>query len=137
MQIFLFFALFIAVLAVIFAIQNNDQTIVQFAIWKFEESQALVLLITLAAGALISFFFSLPSNIKTRWTIRQQRKKLNELEMNLDLLRAQLEETQKRTAPTAADESAIPGAKPLPETIPEDVQVIAESDLPEGEKPAG
>jgi uncharacterized integral membrane protein len=137
MQIFLFFALFIAVLAVIFAIQNNDQTTVQFAVWRFEESLALILLITLAAGALISFFFSLPSNIKTRWTIRQQRKKLNELEGNLNHLRAQLDEAQKQPSPIPANEFPIPGTKPLPEPIPAEVEVIAETDMPEGEEPEG
>ena len=83
MQIFLFFALFIAVLAVVFAVQNTAPVIVSFVIWKFNGSLALVLLVSLAAGALISFFVSLPGNLKTRWTIRQQKKKLNELEANL------------------------------------------------------
>ncbi len=83
MQIFLFFALIISVLAVIFAIQNNDPTTVSFAIWKYNGSLALVLLVAVAAGSLISFFVSLPSNLKTRWTIRQQRKKMTELESSL------------------------------------------------------
>jgi putative membrane protein len=94
MQIFLFFALFIAVLAVIFAIQNTAPTTVSFAVWKYNGSLALVLLISLAAGALISFFFSLPANIKTRLTIRQQRKKMNDMENEMKELRDQLEETQ-------------------------------------------
>lgn len=53
MQIFLFFALFIAVIAVVFAIQNTSPTTVSFITWKFNGSVALVLLIALAAGALI------------------------------------------------------------------------------------
>lgn len=95
MQIFLFFALFISVLAVIFAVQNNAPATVSFAIWKYNGSLALVLLVAVAAGSLISFFVSLPSNLKTRWTLRQQRKKLTELETNLATVRGQLDEAQK------------------------------------------
>ena len=95
MQIFLFFALIISVLAVIFAIQNNDPTTVTFAVWKYNGSLALVLLVAVAAGSLISFFVSLPSNLKTRWTLRQQRKKLTELETSLATVRGELEEAQK------------------------------------------
>ena len=103
MQIFLFFALFISVLAVIFAVQNNTDATVTFAVWKFEESLALILLVALAAGALISFLFSLPSNIKTRWTIRQQRKKMNEIENQLTNLRSQLEAAQLRASEKPAE----------------------------------
>ena len=106
MQIFLFFALFISVIAVVFAVQNNSPTIVSFFFWKFNGSLALVLLSSLAAGSLISFFFSLPTNIRARWTIRQQRKKLSDLEANLAAKDKNLEEIQlqlsgkpKETAP--------------------------------------
>lgn len=96
MQIFLFFALIIAVLAVFFALQNSDPVQVKFAVWEFSSSLAFVLLLALTAGALISFFFSLPSNIKARWTIRQQRKKLSENETSLADFRAKLEESEKK-----------------------------------------
>jgi len=96
MQIFLFIALIISVVAVLFAVQNTDPVTVSFAIWETEGSLALVLLIALAAGALISFLFSLPSNLRTRWTIRQQRKKMTELETNLANLRLQSDEAQKK-----------------------------------------
>jgi lipopolysaccharide assembly protein A len=96
MQIFLFFALIIAVLAVFFALQNSDPVTVKFAVWDFNSSLAFVLLLALLAGALISFFFSLPSNLKARWTIRQQRKKLNENETSLAQVKAKLEETETK-----------------------------------------
>jgi uncharacterized integral membrane protein len=96
MQIFLFFALIIAVLAVFFALQNSDPVQVKFAVWEFDSSLAFVLLLALTAGALISFFFSLPSNIKARWTIRQQRKKLSEHETSLAETKAKLEESEKK-----------------------------------------
>ncbi len=96
MQIFLFVALFISALAVVFALQNSDTTQVTFLTWQFDSSLALVLLIALAAGALISFLFSLPTNLKTRWTIRQQRKKLVDMETSLADYKLRLEQAQTR-----------------------------------------
>jgi putative membrane protein len=124
MQIFLFFALIISVLAVVFAIQNNDPTTVSFLGFKpYNGSLALVLLVAVAAGSMISFFASLPSNLKTRWALRQQRKKLAELENNLATVRGQLEEAEKTitqlnnaaSPPAALSEVAKPAdSKPAP-----------------------
>lgn len=96
MQIFLFFALIIAVLAVFFALQNSDPVTIKFAVWQFNSSLAFVLLLALLAGATISFFFSLPSNMRARWTIRQQRKRLGEYETNLAQAQTKLGETEKK-----------------------------------------
>lgn len=96
MLIFLFFALFIAILAIIFAVQNIDPTTVSFFVWDFEGSLALIVLISLATGALISYLASLPSNIKNRLTIRTMRKKVTELETKL----------AEHTTPTDVDEES-------------------------------
>ena len=97
MQIFLFFALAIAILAILFAVQNNEPATVSFLAWEFKGSLALILLITLAAGALISFFASMPNNIRIRWAVRTQRKKMNEMEASLAEQKAKLEEAEKKT----------------------------------------
>lgn len=83
MQIFFFFGLFITALAVIFAVQNPTPVTVTFLFWDFTGSLALVLIIFLVAGALISVFVSLPANISVRWTVRNQRKKIADLERQL------------------------------------------------------
>jgi len=129
MQIFLVFALLIAVLAVIFAIQNNAPATVAFALWEFQGSLALMLLVALIAGALISIFVSMPSNIRTRWTIRQQRKKMSELENNLSDLRTEVETAQKKLERLQMSETK-PFSQPLqPTPLEEDTQDIkTESD---------
>ena len=91
MQIFLFSTLFIAIIAIIFAVQNNATTTVSFFLWKTDGSLALVLLIAMAAGALISYLVSLPSNIRARWAVRNLRKKVEELEASLESYRAKEE----------------------------------------------
>lgn len=119
MQIFLFLALIIAVLAVFFALQNSDPVTVKFAVWEFNSSLAFVLLLALLAGALISFLFSLPSNLRARWTIRQQRKKLNDNETSLAQVKTKLEETENKmqaqqSAPGEAAKDAVEIVVPEP-----------------------
>jgi uncharacterized integral membrane protein len=104
MQVFLFFGLAIAALAVIFAAQNNQDVTISFLAWRGQGSLALVLLIALAVGAVISFLISLPANVKARWTIRNQRKKMSQLEADLEGQKQQAAELQKKLEPPITDE---------------------------------
>ncbi|MFM8320940.1 MAG: lipopolysaccharide assembly LapA domain-containing protein [Chloroflexota bacterium] len=110
MQTGLFFALLIAALAILFALQNSNPVKVNFLFWPLESSLALVLVIALAAGALISSLISLPTNLKARWTIRQQRKKITEMETALADTRRKLDELQAKPEAPALPPPADPGA---------------------------
>lgn len=102
MQIFLFIALLIAALAAVFALQNSTPVQVSFLTLDFDSSLAIVLLVALAAGALMSFFVSLPGNVRARLLIRQQRKKITELETGLVDAKARLETATASLTETAA-----------------------------------
>ena len=80
MQLWLIMAIVIAMLAVIFALQNAVPITVSFLIWKFESSLALILLITIALGVLMSLLVSIPSKIKKIKIILNQKKKIQKLE---------------------------------------------------------
>jgi len=80
MQLWLIMAIVIAMLVVIFALQNAIPITVSFLTWKFESSLALILLITIALGALMSLLVSVPSKIKKIKIILNQKKKIQELE---------------------------------------------------------
>ena len=54
MQSFLIVALGLAILTVVFALQNTVPVVVSFLIWKFEGSLAMVLMLTFALGVLVS-----------------------------------------------------------------------------------
>ncbi len=119
MQFFFFFALLIAAIAVLFAVQNITPVTITFLFWKFSGSLALILLITLLAGALISFFVSLPNNISIRWAVRNQKRKINELEKRLEEMQAKLlssapAESADLKPPTGLDEPR-PANPPEPE----------------------
>lgn len=119
MQIFLFLALILMGVTIIFAIQNTTTTMVRFLTWQTEGSLALVLLIAVAAGALISFFFSLPTHARDKWTVRSQRKKMNELETELDEQNSKLQDSEKRLA--EYDEAARLEAQTDEEKVPETI----------------
>jgi uncharacterized integral membrane protein len=95
MQIFILIALVIAILAVLFALQNLVTVTVSFLFWSIQGSLALVLLVTLAAGVLISVLASLPSLARGRWSATRQQKKLAALEAERDALRQKAEAAEK------------------------------------------
>jgi lipopolysaccharide assembly protein A len=80
MQIFIIVALVIAGVAIVFALQNITAVTVTFLFWNFHASLALVLLLSVAVGVLISLLASLPGLIRGKWGAVSQRKKLASLE---------------------------------------------------------
>jgi putative membrane protein len=96
MQIFLIIALIIIALAVIFAVQNTAVITVSFFFWTYQGSLAIVLLVALCAGALISLLFSLPTILRDKWRIRSHKKKLAEVETSLADHKSKLEEAQQK-----------------------------------------
>jgi uncharacterized integral membrane protein len=95
MQIFIIIALLIAIVAVIFALQNTAAVTVAFLFWSVDSSLALVLLVTLLGGVLISILTSLPGSIRSKWTISSQKKKLVALESERDALKLKVDEADK------------------------------------------
>ena len=83
MQLQLIAAIIVAILAVVFALQNAVPITVSFLTWRFESSLALVLLIVLALGILMSLLVSVPSRVKRMKLISSQKKKIQELESSL------------------------------------------------------
>ena len=95
MQIFIIIALVIAIIAVIFALQNMTVVTVSFFFWKAHSSLALVLLITLAVGVAISLIASLPGMIRSKLNESSQKKRLIALEGERDRYRQKAEAAEK------------------------------------------
>jgi uncharacterized integral membrane protein len=95
-MIFLILSLLIIALVVVFAVQNTALTTVNFFVWTFQGSLALILLIALSAGVLISLLASLPTMVNNRLTLRSHKKKLVELEANLSDHKGKLEEAERK-----------------------------------------
>jgi uncharacterized integral membrane protein len=85
MLLFLVIAsLIIAILAVLFAIQNANIIIVSFLVWQFQGSLALVLLLTFALGFIAGLLIILPKLIKRSFIIPSRKKKLEESQKRLE-----------------------------------------------------
>ena len=95
MMISIIIALAIAIVAVIFALQNVTLVTVSFFTLTLHSSLALVVLIALAAGVLIGFLASLPGLIRGVWTTSSQKRKLGTLEEERDALKQKAEEMEK------------------------------------------
>jgi len=92
MTIFLILALLIAILAVIFAVQNVTLVTISFFAWNIHTSLAVALLIALGAGVLITLLVSVPGRIKGGWNSVSQKKKFSTLEADRDMFKGKVAE---------------------------------------------
>ena len=74
MRVTLIVSLIIAILAVIFALQNPGLITVKLGPFESEHSKALVLIVTFALGALVGILVMLPRFLKDRKRIRTLKK---------------------------------------------------------------
>lgn len=114
MQILLIFALIIAALAVVFALQNTALTTVTFLLWTLNGSLALILLSSLIVGAIVGILVSAPTLIRDKLTIRNQKKRIAELEADFSKQKSQIEEAQQQIKGT----NQIQSSTDLKETDP-------------------
>ena len=75
--------LVMAMVAVLFALQNAAVVTINFGVWQLEQSLAVVLITTLGIGIIISMLLSVPTIIKRGWQNRDRENKLGELRQQL------------------------------------------------------
>lgn len=117
MQLGLIFGIAFAIVAVLFALQNNIPVTVTLAVWHLEGSLALILLVALGLGALIAGLVSSPAMIRRQWMavrlghqVRDLEKKLADEQRRSAALAAELD---KLSPPLAAAEKPYVGLKTL------------------------
>lgn len=96
MQLLTIFAILFTIGGVMFALQNNITVMVSFAMWQFEGSLALVLLVSLALGALIAALVSTPNTLRMQWQISRQKSRITRLERDNQDLERKLYELEHR-----------------------------------------
>lgn len=109
MQFKIFAAILIAVISVLFAMQNNVPVTINFLIWNFESSLALVLLLSLALGASVVSLLTMPNAVRQQLLMLRQKRRIEELEEISDIQKRKLSEaTQKPhvAAPVAGKKPA-------------------------------
>jgi putative membrane protein len=102
---YLIVALLIAVVAVIFALQNTLLITISFFAWKVTGSLSLILLVTLAIGVVIGLLVLAPSAIKNTIQVSGHRKRIGTLEKELDEHKAKVAELEKPKPVTPPSEN--------------------------------
>ncbi|MBW8058591.1 MAG: LapA family protein [candidate division NC10 bacterium] len=82
-QLYLIFALLLALLVAIFAVQNAERVTIDFLVWTFQTSLVIVILVSAGVGALLAALISLPQTLKARRRLRESEKKLERLAVEL------------------------------------------------------
>lgn len=94
MQLAIIAAIAAALVGVAFAMQNDVAVTVNFLLWRFDSSLAMVLMLALAFGALIVALLGTPATLKWQWQLGRQKRRIEELEMTCDQLRNRLAELE-------------------------------------------
>ncbi|MDH5202941.1 MAG: LapA family protein [Nitrospirota bacterium] len=83
MQFFLFLALLIAIVLVLFAVQNSAIVSISFLTFHFEGSLAFILVVVFASGFLSGILMSIPSILRKSSALREQKRMVRQLEESM------------------------------------------------------
>ena len=101
MRFALILSLLLAILAVVFALQNPAYTNVNIGPWDVRGSTALILLVTLSIGVLVGVLATLPTILKRRKRIRHLER--HAADVQADETTATTSQTTSHTTPPEAD----------------------------------
>ena len=105
MQLAIIAAIGTAIVGVAFAMQNNLPVTVNFILWRFDGSLAMVLLLAVASGAMVVALLTTPATLKSQWQLARQKRRIAELERAGDSQRGRIAELERRVS---AEEIAEP-----------------------------
>lgn len=106
--LYLIVALVIAVVAVIFALQNSMLVTISFFSWTLTGSLSLVLLATLAIGVLIGLLVLAPNLLRKTFKSSSQRKRIDALEHEVSQHKAKITELQKPASVISSPDAQPP-----------------------------
>lgn len=98
MILFLILGLLIGAIAIIFTFQNMATITVMFLVWQFEGSLALIVVLAIAAGMIISMFLSVPENLRKKFQISKLKDRNVELKDELHVTKAEVESEKGKVA---------------------------------------
>jgi uncharacterized integral membrane protein len=87
-------ALVLATLVALFAIQNAATVTVRMAVWSFETSLVLVVLVSITLGAAAALLRSLVKGCAHRRQLQEERDKVKALEVELRICRDRLRQSE-------------------------------------------
>lgn len=113
MQLTIIAAIFIAIIGGIFAMQNNVPVTVNFLLWRFDSSLAMVLLFALAIGATVIALLTTPATVRRKWQLSRQSKRIGSLEKDEEAHKARIAELEKTLPAEVVAERPYVGLKDI------------------------
>jgi putative membrane protein len=95
MQLAIIAAIVAAIVGVFFAMQNNVPVTVNFLLWRFDSSLAMVVLLALALGAVVVALLTTPATLRWQWRLSRQRRQIEQLEKTAETQRQHIAELEK------------------------------------------
>lgn len=96
MQLAFISAIATAILSVAFAMQNNVQVTVNFLIWRFDSTLAMIILIAIAFGAVVVALLTTPLALKRQWQSRRMRRQIRDLEKTCEYQNRRISELESQ-----------------------------------------
>lgn len=119
MQLIVILGIIVAIGGVSFALQNTVPVTVTFLVWRFDSSLAMVLLLSLALGALIVALVSTPATLKAQWAASRLRKQLDAAQSANQALEKRISQLEGKLSALPQPAAAQPVAPaPIMPTFP-------------------
>lgn len=95
MQVGFIISLFFAIVVAVFALKNGGRVNIDFIFAEIEVSQAIVIFVSAALGAIIVAVLGLVRQVKLSMKIKEQNKIINSLENYKETLEKQINEFEE------------------------------------------
>lgn len=109
MQLAIIAAIVAAIVGVAFAMQNNVPVTIDFMLWRFDSSLAMVVLLALALGAIVVALLTTPATLRWQWRLGRQKRQIAQLEKTNEALQQRIAEME-RVIPAETAASVAPRA---------------------------
>lgn len=96
MQLAFIGAIATAILGVAFAMQNNVPSTVNFLLWRFDSTLAMIILIAIGFGAIVVALLTTPMTLKRQWQTSRLRKQIQDLERTCESQRSRIAELESQ-----------------------------------------
>jgi len=83
MQFFIVLALVIAIVIVLFAVQNSAIVTVSLLSFHYDGSLALILIVVFSLGFFVGILISVPSLVRKSSDVREQKRRVKQLEESI------------------------------------------------------
>ncbi len=115
MQLAFIGAIGTAILGVAFAMQNNVPVTVNFLMWRFDSTLAMILLIAIAFGAIVVALLTTPMTLKRQWQTRRFRRQIEDLEKTCEAQSRRIAELESQISAVSgsAEQKPYVGLKQL------------------------